>query len=184
MSFTKNLNKLLLIGTVLVGGSMNIESMEQRARKETDGPDWAFFDKQLEIQQMTEKINWISVYDATTETFSHSKNTLMAYSGNQENTNWLELKSEALKGDSLAQFYLYTYLYRMSNQYTNGTREALKRNALMFLLMSYLKGKQSYSKDALTYRMTPTLQTLNTKAPTSEIIKNLQIILDEMMESE
>jgi len=184
MNFSGNLNKLLLIGAVLIAINANVKGMEQCSRKEIGSPDWAFFDKQLEIQQMTEQINWISVYDATTKTFPHSKNTLMAYSGSQESTNWLALKTEALKGDPLAQVYLYTYLYRMSNQYTNGTREALKKNALMFLLISYLKGQQSYSKEALTYRMTPTLQTLNTKAPTSEIIKNLQIILDEMMESE
>ena len=158
--------------------------MEQRSRREIGGPDWAFFDKQLEVQQMTEKIDWVSVYDATKEIFPHSRNTLMAYNGVGEKTNWLELKNDAIKGDPLAQSYMYTYLYRMSTQYNNRTRDALRRIALMFLLISYLKGKLRTSEEELTYRMTPELEALDTKAPTSEIIKKLQIILDEIMETE
>jgi hypothetical protein len=150
---------------------------------ETFGAMDALTDDVMIRSEILGGVDWKSVYNSTNDVVPHSTSTASAYGGGGI-IDWTDVKDDALKGSPVAQFCLYQYLYRMSSKYTNGTKEGLKSNALMLLLISSIKGGFHKSKDDLAYRTTTTLKTLTLDGSTEDIIGRLQTVISEMLESE
>lgn len=143
--FTKNLIKLLSLVTVLIGGSMNIKSMEQRSRKEVGGIDQEFFQRQWELQRsyvthFTEN-ELQTIYETTS--LEKSSTTI------PEDPELL--LPHVLQGNPVALFELAQRDGGKARLTYNGEQKKLLMERGILLLIATIKGKNSASKTALDF---------------------------------
>ena len=148
MSFTKNLNKLLLIGSVFIGGSMSVESttLAGLPREITDDPY---------ISDILQKIDFANVISSTVSSSEiselhplYSIDADNAYGGAETKIDWEQVKSAAEKGNPLAQYIHSGHLSTLSSSLFNGQKRQVHFEACMYLLISAFKGNFQAAIDA------------------------------------
>lgn len=169
MNLTKNLNKLLLIASILVGGSMSVESTTL-AGLPTDITDDPY------ISNILQKIDFAKVISSTVSADEAAKGTPlysfdadMAYGGSEFPIDWDKVYQFALKGNPIAQYIHGNRSIRLATKLYNGECIQKKFEAYMFLLISAIKGKFQDSKDDFTY--IADISGLETKFELIELIK-------------
>ena len=169
MFFTKNLYKLLLIGTVLVGGSMNIESttLAGLPREITENHY---------ISDILQKIDFANVISSTVSVDKAAEGTPLysidadnAYGGSDLPIDWNKVYQFALRGNPVAQYIHGNRCLSLATKLYNGECIQKKFEAYMFLLISAIKGKFQDSKDDFTY--IADISGLETKFELIDVIK-------------
>lgn len=129
-------------------------------------------------------INWKSVYESTCDDAARSISTESAFGGG-DHSDLLDVIDDALGGDKVAQYCFYKYSKRKSNTYYNSQRSMIAHNAMMFLLISYVKGHFYQSKEELEYYTSSTLMKSLSEIEGSvdEILEKLHNIADMINEN-
>ena len=167
--FTKNLNKLLLIGTVLVGGSMSVESTTLTGLPIEITEDHYISDILHKIDFAKVISSTVSVEETTKGTPLYSVDTDNAYGGSDLPIDWDKVYQFALKGNPAAQYIHGDRCLSLATRLYNGECIQKKFEAYMFLLISAIKGKFQDSKDCFAYIQD--ISTLETKFELIEVIK-------------
>lgn len=169
MSFSKNLNILLLLGTVLIGGSMSVESTTLAGLPTEITEDHYISDILQKIDFAKVISSTVSVDEVAKGTPLYSFDADMAYGGSDLPIDWDKVYQFALKGNPVAQYIHGNRSIRLATRLYNGECIQKKFEAYMFLLISAIKGKFQDSKDDFTY--IADISGLETKFELIEVIK-------------
>lgn len=145
MNFVKNLIKLLSPGTVLIGGIMNINSMEQRSREEVGGIDQEFFQRQWELQQSP------VTHFTTNELQTIYETTSLEKSSTTIPEDPELLLRHVLMGNPVALFELAQRDGSKARLTYNGEQKKLLMERGVLLLIATVKGKNTDSKSSLNF---------------------------------
>lgn len=159
--FTKNLNMLLLIGAVLVGGSMNIKSMETT----------------IDLGNMFKNTK---VLDDETLLYTSAVTTAVtSYTKATSNIQEIEksLIENANSGNYFAQYYLAEYYGALAKEKQNGEKFALEKMKAILLLVSAVKGRFWRSIDELKFALNGSTEKQLVELKTETDIEYLAIVL-------
>ena len=137
MSFSKNLNKLLLIGTVLVGGGMSGNCMEITIDLGNMFENTRVLDNEDTLYTPAVKAA-ISSYSVAISNIQEIENSLI------ENAN---------NGNYFAQYYLAEYYGALAKEKQNGEKFALEKMKAILLLVSAVKGSFWRSIEELKFAL-------------------------------
>lgn len=142
-------------------------------------PLYIFDHPSMTLLKILEDIDWKSVYESTCDEATRSISTESSYGGGNY-ADLLDVIDDALGGDKVAQYCFHQYLIRKSNTYNNFTKSMILHNAMMFLLISYVKGQFIKSKGVLEYSTSSILikSLSETEGSVDEIIEKLHNIAD------
>lgn len=145
MRFIKNLDKILLLGTTLLGEYMDAESMEQRSRKEVGGIDQEFFQRQWEL-----RLSPITHFTANELKLIYEKTSLEKSSTAIPEEAEL-LLPQVLQGNPVALFELAQRDGGKARLAYNGEKKKLLLERGVLLLISTIKGENTNSKLSLDF---------------------------------
>lgn len=146
--FAKSLNKALLIGIVLGGGTVSVGSTTL-AGLPAEITDDSY------VSNVLQKIDFAKVISSTVASSEMTEHHLLysidadnAYGGAETKIDWKLVKLAAEKGNPLAQYIHSGHLSILSSSLFNGEKRQVHFEACMYLLISAFKGNFQAAIDA------------------------------------